>query len=223
MKHSCGRLSTIKWTIRRIAFVSRAITINKKRHWNQTPLAGGELQYRAIFNSVRKVIWDCICFNCFITLYYWSRKLSPPSQSDTKPKPMATWSLASCRGWCGLHVFTLSSHTCDIWLAVVITLVLVLSHSVEKRSKKRKTKHSHLVTYLHSVYRSGLVFVLPDRHNHNFHFCWCISRPGRKWRLFLCTHRHLKKKKKKMKRTINEKNSFKITAVKARLACIQVR
>ena len=75
------------------------------------------------------VIRDCIGFALLRSVIGLENSRHPLNQSDAKVKPIATWSLAFSRAWDRLRVFTLSSH----WF-VVITLVLVLRHSIEKRS-----------------------------------------------------------------------------------------
>ena len=61
------------------------------------------------------------------------------NQSNAKPKPIATLSLAFSRAWRGLRVFASSSHWFIVclqllWLAIVIALGLVLRHSIENCS-----------------------------------------------------------------------------------------
>ena len=91
--------------------------------------------YIAILNGVSKVNRNCFGFAFFrlvIGPEYYHYFLN---QSDSKLKPIATWSPAFSRALGSLLVFTLSSH----WLlkyfpvfslAVVANLVLVLRHSI---------------------------------------------------------------------------------------------
>lgn len=95
---------------------------------------------RAIFNWLSKVIRDCIGFASLCSVIGLENSLPPISQSDAKLKPKVTWSLALFRAPGRLRAFTLSSHWFPLmffffWLAVVITLILVLRRSIEKRSK----------------------------------------------------------------------------------------
>ena len=94
---------------------------------------------RAIFNWVSKVIRDCIDFALLRSVIGLEISCHFFNQSDAKLKPIVPWSLAFSRALRRLLVFALSSHWLLgifplFWLAVVITLVLVLRHSIEKRS-----------------------------------------------------------------------------------------
>lgn len=71
--------------------------------------------------STSPIFWSQFKFNvegnpgflwfCFILLGDWSSKLGPfLNQSDTKLKPIASWSVAFSRAWISLRVFTLSFH-----------------------------------------------------------------------------------------------------------------
>ena len=78
---------------------------------------------------------------CFTVLFYWSRKLAPPSQPiRCELKPIAPWSLAFSRATDRLHAFTSSCH----WLPLIISFTLIgrcdyfgfgLRHSTEKCSR----------------------------------------------------------------------------------------
>ena len=95
-----------------------------------------------------------VCFS-FTLRCDRSRKLAPLSQqSDTKLKPLATWSSAFCRALGSLYIyiyiyFFFSSH----WLLNVFPFLLIgrcnsfgfLRHSVEKYSMKR----THYLGYFH--------------------------------------------------------------------------
>ena len=96
--------------------------------------------FRAIFNWVSKIIWDCTGF-CFTSFRDWSRKLAPLSlnQSDAKLKTNTNWSPAFSRAFGILLGFSWSSHWFFkffhfVWLVVVTTLVLVLRHSYHGQS-----------------------------------------------------------------------------------------
>ena len=52
---------------------------------------------RAIFNRVSKVIRDCIGFALLRSVIGLENLRQPLNQSDTKLKPIATWSLAFSR------------------------------------------------------------------------------------------------------------------------------
>ena len=86
------------------------------------------------------MIRNCIGFALLCSVIGLENSRHPLSQSDAKLKPIATWSLAFSCAPGRLHAFTLSSHWLPliisfVLIAVVITLVLVLRHSIEKRSK----------------------------------------------------------------------------------------
>ena len=86
-----------------------------------------------------KVIRDFIGFDSLRSVIGLENSRHLLNQSDSKLKPIVTWSLAVSRASGSLHVFTLISHWFLVilhlfLLAVVITLVLVLRHSIEKRS-----------------------------------------------------------------------------------------
>ena len=82
------------------------------------------------------------------------------NQSYAKLKPITTWSHAFSRAWDRLRVFTLSSH----WLLVIstfvligcFTLVLVLRHSIEKRSKQVIPKMCQLMFQLCTFLKTSI-------------------------------------------------------------------
>ena len=91
--------------------------------------------YIAILNGVSKVNRNCFGFAFFRLVIGPEDFHYFLNQSDSKLKPIATWSPAFSRALGSLLVFTLSSH----WflkyysvfsLAVVANLVLVLRHSI---------------------------------------------------------------------------------------------
>ena len=97
-----------------------------------------------------KVIRDCIGLALLCSVIGLENSRHPLNQSDAKVKPIATWPLAFSRAWDRLHAFTLSSHWLPLnfplfWLAVVITLVLVLWHSIEKRSMVALTSDRNII------------------------------------------------------------------------------
>ena len=106
----------------------------------------------ATFNWVLKVIQNCTGFALLCVVIGLGNLQHPLNQSDAKLKPILTCSLVFSCAWGQLLVSTLSSHwllvisvyfefslaACDVnvcsdW-AFVITLVLILQHSIEKRS-----------------------------------------------------------------------------------------
>ena len=110
---------------------------NKCLHSRYPPCLGWTINSHLYSNfelsveSESKLLWFC-----FLSFGDWSRILPLLlNQSDSKLKPIATWSPAFSRALGSLLVFTLSSH----WflkyfsvfsLAVVANLVLVLRHSI---------------------------------------------------------------------------------------------
>ena len=80
---------------------------------------------------------------CCTSLHDWSRNSRHSlNQSDLKLKPITTWSPAFSRALGSLVGFILSSHwllraLSFLLLAFVITLVLIMQYSIEKRSNIR--------------------------------------------------------------------------------------
>ena len=68
-----------------------------------------------------KVIRDCIGFALLRSVIGIEISRHTVSQSDSKLKPIVTWSLAFSRASGRLHVFALSSY----WLLVIFTFVLI--------------------------------------------------------------------------------------------------
>ena len=97
------------------------------------------LEQFLIVRWVSKVIAQLLSF-CSATFYDYQKKLPPLSQpirSETKTNRdlFAALFPALCTGFLSLLRVLISSFDCLplLWLARVITLVLVLRHSVEKR------------------------------------------------------------------------------------------
>ena len=76
---------------------------------------------RAIFNRVSTVIRDCFGFASLRSVIGSKNSRHSLSQSDAKPKPITTWSIAFSRASGRLHVFTLSSH----WFLLIFIFVLI--------------------------------------------------------------------------------------------------
>ena len=107
---------------------------------------------RAVFNWVSKVIRVLLWF-CFISLCDWLKNLAPLSRPIRSKTQTNQSRLARARTFFPaldasnmylLRVLIGSlDNLCLLWLAGVITLVLVLRHSFEKRSKARATNSTN--------------------------------------------------------------------------------
>ena len=108
---------------------------NKRLHSRYPPCLGWTINSHLYSNfewsveSKSELLWFC-----FLSFGDWSRILPYLlNQSDSKLKPIATWSPAFSRALGSLLLFTWSSHWLlkyFIVLVVVATLVLVLQHSI---------------------------------------------------------------------------------------------
>ena len=124
------------WSLLVIARLESLISIKTKERFIWPPLWKRSIGYnRAVFNWVSKVISESLWF-MITSLSYWFKVLAPffqPIRSEIKTNRGSRMhiSQASCR----LHAIT-SSFDClrRFWLAKVITLVLVLRHSIENQS-----------------------------------------------------------------------------------------
>ena len=105
----------------------------QKRFSNRKNLKTSAFRFRAVFIWVSKSNWFCV--------YYATRLVQKTRatffiQSGVKPKPIVIHSYAFSRALRQLLRVLIGSldYLCPLWLARVITLVLVLRHSVENRS-----------------------------------------------------------------------------------------
>ena len=107
-----------------------------------------------------------------------SRHHSELNQSDAKLKPIVSWSLAFSRASGRLHVLTSSSHWFPVTFSfVLITLVLVLRHSIEKGSNVTQLKcdvSTEFDRFFLMRHRAKLIFNLSLMVNSNVAFYICL-------------------------------------------------
>ena len=137
---------------------------------------------RVVFNWVSKVTRVCFGFALLRSLIGSKNLRHFLNQSDAKLKPIVTWSRAFSRAWRRLHVFALSSDWFLVlfrllWLTRVITLVLVLLHSLKNRSIGSNSLQIHIWT---KVPRVSCSSVVEDPTGfgkvHRFDSCWGNSK-----------------------------------------------
>ena len=77
---------------------------------------------RAIFNRVSRIIRNCFGFALLRYMIGLKRSCYLLNQSDTKQKPIATWSHAFSHAWRRLRVFASSSHWFIVLFASLVTI-----------------------------------------------------------------------------------------------------
>ncbi len=99
--------------------------------------------YRAVFTWVSKV--NCVCIGFALLRLVIGLKISHHfrSQSELKTKPIVTRSRTFSRPSCQLLRVLVGSLgcLCPLWLARVITLVLVLRHSIHSTNPKYTNRY----------------------------------------------------------------------------------